>query len=31
MSNSYFLPTDDGGKADLLGHLAATLPKYADF
>jgi len=30
MPTSYFLPSDDGGKADLLDHLAATLPKYAD-
>jgi hypothetical protein len=29
MPTSYFLPPDDGGKADLLDHLAATLPKYA--
>jgi hypothetical protein len=30
MPTGYFLPTDDSGKADLLDHLAATLPKYAE-
>ncbi len=29
MTASYYLPTDDAGKADFLDHLAATLPKYA--
>ena len=30
MANSYYLPTDDGGKADLLAHFAAKLPLYAE-
>ncbi len=30
MAKSYYLPTDDGGKADLLAHFAAKLPQYAD-
>jgi len=29
MTTSSYMPNDDGGKADLLDHLAATLPKYA--
>ena len=29
MPNSSFMPNDNGGRADLLDHLAATLPKYA--
>ena len=29
MTTSYYMPTDDAGKADFLDHLAATLPKYA--
>jgi len=28
MPTGYFLPLDDSGKADLLDHLAVTLPKY---
>jgi len=28
MPTNYFLPSDDSGKADLLDHLAASLPKY---
>ena len=30
MTTSSYLPNDDSGKADLLEHLAATLPKYAE-
>ena len=30
MPTSSYMPKDDGGKADLLDHVAATLPKYAD-
>ena len=30
MSNSSYMPTNDGGKAELLEHLAVTLPKYAE-
>ena len=26
MTTNYFMPTTDSGKADLLDHLAATLP-----
>ena len=29
MTTNYFMPTTDNGKADLLDHLAATLPHYA--
>ena len=29
MTTNYFMPTTDNGKADLLEHLAATLPRYA--
>ena len=29
MTTSSYMPNDDAGKADLLDHLAATLPKYA--
>ena len=28
MTTSSYMPNDDAGKADLLDHLAATLPKY---
>ena len=30
MAKSYYLPKDDSGKAELLEHLAARLPVYAD-
>jgi hypothetical protein len=30
MAKNFFLPTDDAGKAGLLEHFAATLPKYAE-
>lgn len=30
MPGSSYMPTTDGGKAELLEHLAATLPKYAE-
>ena len=30
MTTSYFMPTSDGGKADLLDHLASNLPRYKD-
>ena len=30
MSTSYFMPTSDSGKADLLDHLASNLPRYKD-
>jgi hypothetical protein len=30
MAKSFFLPNDDAGKADLLEHFAAALPKYAE-
>jgi hypothetical protein len=29
MPTSSYMPKDDSGKADLLDHVAATLPKYA--
>jgi len=29
MPNTTYMPTDDGGKAELLEHLTATLPKYS--
>ena len=30
MSTSYFMPTSDSGKADLLDHLASNLTRYKD-
>lgn len=30
MATTSYMPTDDSGKADLLDHLAATLPHYAE-
>lgn len=30
MSTSYFMPTSDSGKADLLDHLASNLARYKD-
>ncbi len=30
MTTSYFMPTSDSGKADLLDHLASNLPRYKD-
>ena len=30
MVKTYYLPTDDAGKADLLDHIAAKLPAYAE-
>ena len=29
MTTNYFMPSTDGGKADLLEHLSSTLPRYA--
>ena len=29
MANNSFMPSTDSGKADLLDHLASTLPHYA--
>lgn len=30
MATTGYMPTDDSGKADLLDHLATTLPRYAE-